>query len=64
MSNFGTNYFLCIFVLYFPFNLIKAALILIVYELLFNTLIFLAFRNNPKLAKYIKFKEDNKNQQD
>ncbi len=63
LNSFGGDYFTCIFVLYFPFNLIKAALILIVYELLFNTLIFVAFRNNPKLAKYIKFKEDNNNNQ-
>lgn len=61
LAKFGTNYFTCIFVLYFPFNLIKASLILIIYELLFNTIIFIAFKNNPKLAKYIKFKDENSN---
>lgn len=61
LSKFGGNYFTCIFVLYFPFNLIKAGLILVIYELLFNTLLFVVFKNNPKLSKYIKSKDDNEN---
>ncbi len=59
LSKFGGDYFTCIFVLYFPFNLIKASLILVIYELLFNTLLFVVFKNNPKLSKYIKSKDDN-----
>ena len=53
----GNNYFLSVFILYFPFNLIKASSICILYELIFNRLIFVLIRNNPKIGKYF-FKKD------
>ena len=64
LNNPNLNYFQAIFVLYLPFNLLKSSLVLAVYEILFNSILFLIVKNNPKIAKYImpnqKSKEDRK----
>lgn len=64
LNNPNLNYFQAIFVLYLPFNLLKSSLVLAVYEILFNSILFLMVKNNPKIAKYImpnqKSKDDRK----
>lgn len=58
LKGFGTNYFEVITVLYLPFNLLKGAIILALYEILFNTLIFTVISKNPKMAMYFKAHRD------
>ena len=47
--NNDTGYFLAIFILYFPFNLIKAGSISLLYEVVFNRLIFALIRRYPSI---------------
>ncbi len=48
----NSSYFLLIFIIYFPFNLCKDALICFVYELVFNRLIFVVMNRSPFFKKY------------
>lgn len=48
----GNIYFLLISVIYFPFNLLKGACISVIYEILFNRLIFVLMQRSPKMKKY------------
>lgn len=48
----GNVYFLLIFIIYFPFNLLKGACICAIYELIFNRLIFVLMERSPKMKKY------------
>ena len=47
-----SNYFLLIFVAYFPFNLLKGVLVCAIYELLFNRLIFVFMERSTTMKKY------------
>ena len=63
LGKFGTNYFTMIFVLYLPFNILKAFLNCLVYEIVFNTLFFVLLKENPTFNKYFsksKKEENNK----
>lgn len=42
----------CIFGIYFPFNLLKSGLCFLIYELLFNRLIFVLMQRSPLMKKY------------
>lgn len=41
-----------IFSIYFPFNLLKAGICFIIYEVVFNRLIFVFMQRSPKMRKY------------
>lgn len=61
-GQYGNSYFIIIFVIYFPFNLIKGAFVCALYELLFNRVIFVTFKDNEIIKKYFsrnKSKETN-----
>ena len=64
-SNIGAwPYLGLIFSIYFPFNLMKCSLCFVIYELLFNRLIFVFLKRSPKMKKYFhgsitKKEEDN-----
>ena len=49
-SNMG--YAGIIFLIYFPFNLMKGAIIFLVYELLFNRIVFVLMKRSPFMKKY------------
>lgn len=46
------TYSLLIFLLYFPFNALKGALVFFLYEILFNRLIFVFLARSPRMKKY------------
>ena len=46
------NYFLLIFIAYFPFNLLKGVIVCALYELVFNRLIFVLMQRSPVMKKY------------
>ena len=48
----GDSYFWLIAFIYFPFNLLKGALVSFIYEILFNRLIFVFMSRSPKMKKY------------
>lgn len=47
-----------ILAVYVPFNLLKSALILVIYEILFNTLFFRVLKNNPFFSELLGTKEN------
>ena len=51
-AEYGSNYVLITIVLYVPFNLVKAFIVQFVYEIVFNRLIFVLFKNNDFVQKY------------
>ena len=51
------SYFLIIFVTYFPFNILKAVLILLIYELIYKRLFMLLIDKSPKMKKYFNFEQ-------
>lgn len=48
----GDSYFWLIALIYFPFNLLKGAMVTAIYEILFNRLIFVFMSRSPKMKKY------------
>lgn len=48
----GDSYFWLIALIYFPFNLLKCAMVTAIYEILFNRLIFVFMSRSPKMKKY------------
>lgn len=63
----GESYFLMIFLAYFPFNLIKGLAVCVIYELIFNRIIFVLMERSPFLKKYFVgpiFKEKKKEEND
>jgi riboflavin transporter len=48
----ANGYLGCIVIVYLPFNLMKGALICLIYEILFNRLIFVLMTNSPFMRKY------------
>jgi len=48
----GTSYILIMLAVYIPFNLLKALMITTLYEILFNRLIFVMFKDNRFVQKY------------
>lgn len=62
----GNSYFWLIAYIYFPFNLLKGALITVLYEILFNRLIFVFMSRSPKMKKYFVgsiFKKEKQNEE-
>ena len=49
-TNFD-SYFLVIFILYFPFNLLKGVLVFVIYELLYKRLFNILVKSSPKMQK-------------
>lgn len=47
-----SSYFLLISVIYLPFNLLKGVLCCVIYELIFNRLIFVLMSRSPMMKKY------------
>ena len=54
LGNYASSYIGIISIIYLPFNFFKGLMVCAAYEAIFNTLIFLVIRNNPKLGKYFK----------
>lgn len=48
----GLSYTGLIFVVYFPFNLLKGIISCLLYELVFNRLLFVILQRSPKVQKY------------
>ena len=51
-GKYGEGYFIIVFVMYFPFNLLKAVFVCGLYEILCNYLIFVIFKKNKFFNKY------------
>ncbi len=51
-SDYGSSFILIMIVIYVPFNLFKAFIVQFVYEIVFNRLIFVIFKNNAFVQKY------------
>ena len=51
-ADYGSNFILIMIVIYVPFNLFKAFIVQFVYEIIFNRLIFVIFKNNTFVQKY------------
>lgn len=49
---FGSSYIVIITAIYLPFNLLKGLMVVALYEILFNRLIFVVFKDNPIIQKY------------
>jgi len=59
----STSYILIMMAIYIPFNLLKALMITTLYEILFNRLIFVMFKDNAFVQKYFigtSFKKEKK----
>jgi len=50
--DYGSNFIMIMVFLYVPFNLMKALIVELVYELVFNRLIFVIFKDNAFVQKY------------
>ena len=62
-KNLSNSYILIMMAIYIPFNLLKALMITTLYEILFNRLIFVMFKDNAFVQKYfigISFKKEKK----
>ena len=55
------SYFLVIFILYFPFNLLKGILIFLVYELLYKRLFSILVRSSPRMQKFFTLENNDYN---
>lgn len=48
----GFSYFGLVFIVYFPFNLLKGVISCLLYELVFNRLLFVFMQRSPRIQKY------------
>lgn len=50
--DYGNSFIIIMIVIYVPFNLLKAYIVELLYEIIFNRLIFVIFKDNAFLQKY------------